>query len=147
MNNQIICKVVAVFVMLCSPLPSHAENWVEFYFHTATSQTTGQTMSATESFYDSDSLRMFDNGTFKVWIKSSSSNSGEFASLFGKNTETKNLILINCNNATFEVLSGGADVDKMPTPELRKLAEKANRGSINGPLVFKKLADIFCAKK
>jgi len=147
MKNQDICMAVAVFVLLCSPLPSHAENWVEFYFHTATAQTTGQTLSATESFYDSDSFRMLDDGTFKVWIKSSTSNSGALATLLGKGGESKELILINCNQETFEVLSGGLDMDKAPTPELRKLAENANRGSINGPIVYKKLADIFCTNK
>jgi len=147
MRIQIICKAVAVFVLLCSPLPSHAENWVEFYFHTLQDKNTGQTLSATESFYDSDSVRIFNGGTFKTWIKSSTSYQGVAAKFVGKSNESKKLLLINCSHETFEVLSGGVDIDDKVPPDLQKIAERANRGDINDALVYKKLADIFCSNK
>jgi hypothetical protein len=153
MINQYICQAITIVVLLCSPLSAIAENWVEFYFHTATNTKTGQTLAAIESFYDNDSFRMFDDGTFKVWIKSSTLRNGELAKLFGKSGESKELLLINCNNKTFENLSAEEiDLDKL-SPESRRILEKIeesagnpNRGKIKGSLVFEKLAEKFCTK-
>jgi hypothetical protein len=149
MKAKIFCKAVAVFILLCSPLPSHAENWVEFEFHILKDENTGQTQSATESFYDKESVRIFDDGSFKIWIKQSTSYQGIAAKFVGKsNDESKKMLLINCRHETFEVLSGGLELnDNELLPDLNKIAEKANKGNITDSSVYQKLADIFCTNK
>jgi hypothetical protein len=145
MRLNIFYGVISVIVLLFSPFPSYAENWVEYYFHTATNNYSGNTMSAIESFYDNDSLRFINDSTFKVWIKQSTQHNGDMANYLGKSHESKKLIIINCEIQTFEVVSGGVDATRLP-PEGKFIAEKLNRGDLNTSLAFKKLADTICPK-
>lgn len=89
----------------------------------------------TEGYMDKDSIKVIENGIYKVWTKTITYKDSKLVNVDSPEIETKKeLWVINCKTMKFDTLVGGID-----DPTIDKLEKNIVSDSIPG-----KLAEILC---